>query len=298
MHPSVTPIIRTAIKRRYELIPYTYSHCLKSHFTAVPSQRWTGWGYESDPNVWTKELLAGDTQYWFGDALLISGVYEPKKDTARVYLPKKITSSTEDSPDDYGFLNTNAPFQYLASGMWHEISSTWHSCIPVVARCGSAVPVGKNRNTTCTADEDPEFPGEEKDDWRGVEIFPPPVHSMNPNISADKKHVFESTWLEDDGVSAQAKVSYCTLRITYEVGKAYEDGISVSVDITKQGTWEPLWLSHGVNIILPIGEERIVSAKQGSRLVDKGRDNRGRKVWNVSVQPGQVHNGAEMGLQI
>lgn len=292
MHPSVTPLIRNAIKRRYELIPYTYSHCLKSHFTAVPSQRWTGWGYESDPNVWSKELLAGDTQYWFGDALLISGVYEPKEDMARVYLPKKKSAATENSSDDYGFLNTNAPFQHLASGMWHNISSTWHSCIPVIARCGSAVPVGKNRHTTCRAEEDPEFPAEEKDNWRGLEIFPPPMHGMTPHTNANKKHIFENTWLEDDGISSKAMVSYSTLRIIYEIGNAYEDGIAVSVDITKQGTWEPLWLSNGVDIILPIGEERIVSARTGAKAVDKGRDNRGRKVWNIGVQQAQVNNAA------
>ncbi|KAB5575352.1 glycosyl hydrolases family 31-domain-containing protein, partial [Coniochaeta sp. 2T2.1] len=115
MFPSATPIIRAAIKRRYELIPYTYSQALKSHLTAVPPQRWTGWGYESDPAVWSKEITQGDAQYWFGDALLVAGVYEPGKTSASVYLPKKKKMSEQDHDTDTeaGFLNVNAPYQHL-----------------------------------------------------------------------------------------------------------------------------------------------------------------------------------------
>ncbi|KAK5241097.1 hypothetical protein LTR16_009769, partial [Cryomyces antarcticus] len=76
MYPEVTHIIRAAIKRRYELLPYIYSLALESHLTASPAQRWVGWGYEDDPNVWEDTLLRGEEQYWFGDNLLIGGVYE------------------------------------------------------------------------------------------------------------------------------------------------------------------------------------------------------------------------------
>ena len=274
MHPSVTPIIRDTIKRRYELVPYTYSQALKSHMTAVPPQRWTGWGYESDPVVWSREVVEADTQYWFGDALLIAGIYEPGKDSARVYLPKK--------DGDFGFLNTHAPFEYRASGQWHEISSTWHSSIPVLARIGSAVPVGKNKHTTARTHsaEDEEFPGVEKDDWRGAEIFPPPAHGPHKGVAAE----FENTWFEDDGISSQAKAELATIKIAYTVGDSPEEPIGVKVQVTKEGQWEPLWLSNGVNIILPIGEERDVKPIDASAVVaDKGRDASGRCVWNVTV---------------
>jgi hypothetical protein len=36
-----------------------YSLGLESHKFATPPQRWTGWGYESDPEVWTKALSTG-----------------------------------------------------------------------------------------------------------------------------------------------------------------------------------------------------------------------------------------------
>lgn len=56
MYPEITPLVRDAIKRRYEILPYIYSLGLESHLTASPPQRWIGWGYESDPEVWTKAL--------------------------------------------------------------------------------------------------------------------------------------------------------------------------------------------------------------------------------------------------
>ncbi|KXJ90216.1 glycosyl hydrolases family 31-domain-containing protein, partial [Microdochium bolleyi] len=105
-YPSTTPIIRKAVRRRYELVPYTYSQALLSHRDATPPQRWTGWGYENDPEVWTKKIYQGDTQFWFGDALMIAGVYEPGDSTARVYLP-------DSNGSDPGYLNTNAPYQFL-----------------------------------------------------------------------------------------------------------------------------------------------------------------------------------------
>jgi alpha-glucosidase (family GH31 glycosyl hydrolase) len=85
MYPEVLPEIRKAICRRYELIPFLYGLGIQSHFTAIPAQRWVGWGYESDPEVWSsKALKAGDEQYWLGDTLMIGGVYEPDVSEAKV----------------------------------------------------------------------------------------------------------------------------------------------------------------------------------------------------------------------
>jgi hypothetical protein len=279
-YPSVTPIIRTAISRRYELVPYTYSLMLKSHRDATPPQRWTGWGYESDPTVWSKELLQGDSQYWFGDALMIAGVYEPDASTARVYLPG--------SASDPGFLNLSAPYEHRASGEWHEISSTWHTSIPVLARIGSAIPVGKSKPTTCVADEDPEFPGMAKDDWRGVEIFPPPVvhysglPSININGQANAPITtwFTNEWLEDDGISCAEKADLFTATIMYGVSG---DHIQVKVTTEKHGVFEPLWVKNGLSVILPVGEERVLELVDGEKgqVEDGGRDEKGRQVWKL-----------------
>lgn len=182
MYPSIIPEIRKAILRRYELIPYLYSLMLKSHLTAVPPQRWVGWCYENDNEVWNNKVLKdGETQYWLGDTLMLGGVYEPGVSEAKVYLPKQ-------SHDDPGFINTNTPYQYLPAGYWHTISSPWKFSIPVLARIGGAVPVGKNKQTVASGDKlnEANLPA---DDRRGVEIFPPPEESSDGRF-------YKNTWLE------------------------------------------------------------------------------------------------------
>ncbi|KAI1385579.1 glycoside hydrolase family 31 protein [Hypoxylon trugodes] len=289
-YPSVEPIIRNTIKRRYELVPYTYAGILRSHREAIPPQRWTGWGYESDPEVWSKKILQGDTQYWFGDSLLISGVYEPGVSSARVYLPKR-------NDDDPGYLNLSAPYQYLEAGKWHEISSEWYTSIPVIARIGSAVPIGKSKPTTCIADEDPEFPGMEKDNYRGVEIFPPaivryphcPTGYGNEHLKIENSTVrtetqwFHYSWLEDDGVSLAEKADACEVSIAYGVSS---NEIRVKVELLKEGKFEPLWLKNDITVVLPVGEERVVRLEDGgdTDLEDLGRDEKGRHIWKVRVE--------------
>lgn len=315
MFPSVTPLIRAAIKRRYELVPYTYSLAIASHRTAVPPQRWTGWGYESDPNVWTDHTVkAGDTQYWFGDALLVGGkgIYEPGEDMARVYLP------LAEDKSDLGFLNTNAPFQHLPAGRWHTISSTWHTSIPVLARVGSAIPVGKPVHTTTGVEgdaHDKEFPSEQLDDWRGLEIFPPPLHlSGGPQVL--HRH-FQDTWQEDDGFGVadrepenlwiwHVKYSVDSDRIKVvvagtlpevclgrRVANASDDGVDSSsssvrseeCDTCKSGlapSWFPKWLPSGIDIIVPVGEEREVVGWDDLTSHNMGRDARGRHVWHIT----------------
>ncbi|KAI1100534.1 glycoside hydrolase family 31 protein [Jackrogersella minutella] len=283
-YPSVEPIIRETINRRYELVPYTYSLILKSHRTAIPPQRWTGWGYESDPEIWSKAILKGDTQYWFGDSLLIAGVYEPGVSTAQVYLPDATGS-------DPGYLNLSAPYQYLAAGKWHEISSTWHTSIPVIARIGSAVPTGKAKPTTSIAAHDPEFPNLEKDDVRAVEIFPPPLIqypywpkdsglAIPANANGETKS-FTHTWLEDDGASPVDKADACEISVKYDVSGSE---IRVKVELKKEGQYEPLWLKNNITVVLPVGEERAVKSEDGADAPqDLGRDDKGRRIWKVVV---------------
>ncbi|KAK1838320.1 neutral alpha-glucosidase ab precursor [Colletotrichum chrysophilum] len=279
MYPAATPTIRAAVKRRYELVPYTYSLNLRAHATAVPPQRWTGWGYEADPEVWTPAVKAGDTQYWFGDTLLIGGVYEPGADSARVYLPKKGVAA-----QDFGFLNTNAPYEHFAAGEWHTVLAPWYASIPVLARIGGAVPVGKPLPTTAAAAEDPEFPGTAKDDWRGVEIFPPPVQRGDgtaERVSDEnvKGVVFEDAWFEDDGISREQPAEY-KFTVTYEiVGDEIKVAVRGEVFAGDGAKWKPLWAEKGVDVVLPVGEERGVSG-----ATEKALDARGRRVWNVAVK--------------
>ncbi|KAH6853129.1 glycoside hydrolase family 31 protein [Chaetomium sp. MPI-CAGE-AT-0009] len=269
MYPAITHLVRKAIKRRYALIPYIYSLMLDSHRSATPPQRWTGWGYESDPEVWTSATLTdGETQYWFGDALLVGGVYEPGASKGRMYLPRDA-----DAESDEGFVNTNAPFQYLAAGQWVDIDAEWHgSGIPVLAKVGAAIPVGRDVQVLS--------PGEKEnvanlplDDYRGVEIFPPKGRSKN-----DQWHT--TTWSEDDGVSAVAKNKVSSYTFAYTATGAGASGeIKVKFSRDESSGFEAPW--KRLVVILPPGDERTVVSEEGKTVVKIGTDSQGRNQFEL-----------------
>lgn len=262
MYPEIIPEVRKAIMRRYEMIPYLYSLMLQSTRTAVPPQRWTGWGYENDPEIWRSKLLKdGETQYWLGDSLLVGGVYEPGISEARVYLPKKSNS-------DPGFLNTNKPYQYLPAGTWHTISSPWTDSIPVLARIGSAVPVGKNKQVVAPGDKinKANLPD---DNWRGIEIFSPPEEQSDGAW-------YTNTWLEDDGISPPpAKIASFSLSYA---ASATEVQAKFEHDV---GAFVPLWLERGLTIILPVGDGRLVVSADGKVVEPRRQDAAGRRRFHV-----------------
>ncbi|KND86782.1 Alpha-glucosidase 2 [Tolypocladium ophioglossoides CBS 100239] len=283
-YPELLPLLRDAIHRRYELIPYLYSLALESHLVAKPLQRWTGWGYESDPEVWKQPIKGGAAQYWLGDALLVCGIYEQHASSVRVYLPKKSLGAMY----DYGFLNTNAPYQRLEAGRWHTIHAPWKMSIAVLARIGSVVPVGRACATTCVGELDPEFPAAAKDDWRGVEIFPVPLTLQLQGEPAWFNA--KDWWLEDDGISPQSKAAGSMVRVVvhYRIMTAQPHCIQVGVTLEMDGSWAPLWVEHGIEVILPPEDVRAVvnlpdwHGWKEPRLLR--RDEKQRSRWRVQVR--------------
>jgi alpha-glucosidase (family GH31 glycosyl hydrolase) len=257
MYPEITSLIRDTIKRRYEMIPYLYSSMLESHMTATPPQRWIGSGYESDPEVWTPEVMAGETQYWLGDTILVGGVYEPGKTTARMYLPLS-------GHDGQGYVNLNAPYQYLSAGQWAEIKSEWRDSIPLLARVGGAIVVGKDIQTRSPGDH--RFPSHNvvEDDYRAVEIFPP---------KGDSGSTYSYTWYEDDGISARPDITKFTLRYSSTLEK-------VSVEFGKEGDFIPQWKDLG--IIIPVGDARTVVMGSSGAACKRSQESRGRQVFMFS----------------
>lgn len=266
MYPAITHLVRKAIKRRYALIPYVYSLMLESHSSATPPQRWTGWGYESDPEVWTAEVMEGETQYWLGDALLIGGVYEVGVSKGRVYLPQAANAET-----DEGFMNTNAPFQYLAAGQWVEVDAEWHGAgIPVLGRVGAAIPVGRDVQVLS--------PGEKEnvadlplDDYRAVEMFPPQGRSRNGQWH-------ETTWQEDDGVSSVAKNKVSSYSFAYTATGASGE-IKVKFARDESSGFEAPWKT--LVVILPSGDRRKVVSEDGKEVVELGVDAQGRNRFEL-----------------
>lgn len=265
MHPEVTPLVRQAIKRRYEMIPYLYSLMLVSHQEAVPPQRWTGWGYEADPEVWTnKTITDGETQYWLGDALLVGGVYEPGVSQASVYLPKA-------GDDDEGFININSPYEHFEAGRWATIDAQWHGAgIPVLAKVGSAIPIGRDAQVLS--------PGEKEnvanlplDDYRGVEIFPP-----LKGKGVDGRW-YKTTWYEDDGVSTVRKNRVSSYTIAYRV-----QGSVVEVTFARDESFGFVAPWKSLTIILPVGDMRDLTI-EGQDVELVGTDKAGRRSFRIAV---------------
>lgn len=262
MYPEITPLVRDTIKRRYEILPYIYSLGLESHLNASPPQRWVGWGYETDPEVWTKTLKSGEEQFWFGDTIMVGGVYQPGVSFAKIYLPRKANDQF-----DFGYVNMNEPYTYFASGQWVEVPSEWKKSIPLLARIGGAIPVGKSVHTGVPGDETPASVAvEELDDYRGVEIFPPHGSSHG--------QAFSTTWFEDDGISLKPSISQYT--VTYS---STEEKVTVGFTRDQNSGFVPAWKE--LDIILHNGDERRVVSVIGKPVEYKGRDSRGRVVYTL-----------------
>lgn len=268
MYPEVTPLIRKAIKRRYEIMPYIYSLGLESHMTASPPQRWIGWGYEQDPEVWTKQLKRGEEQYWFGDTILVGGVYEPGVKQARLYLPRKAEDMF-----DYGYINLNAPYEYFAAGQWVTIASDWRDSIPVLAKVGGAIVVGRNVQTRMPADAHPSCESLEEDDYRGIEIFPPKESSHG--------NTFSTTWYEDDGLSLNAAIAAFT--VSYS---STEESVTVEVRSEPETSFSPCWKE--VVIILPHGDTRHVVSASGVILEKVQIDDAERVMYRLPTRTGCI----------
>jgi alpha-glucosidase (family GH31 glycosyl hydrolase) len=264
MYPEILPEVRKAIKRRYELIPFLYSLHLESHLFATPPIRWVGWGYEKDPEVWTEVLKDGETQYWLGDALMVGGVFEPGVEVGRVYLPKQ-------KEEDAGFVNLNAPYQYLEAGQWVEIESKWKESIPILAKVGSAIPVGRGVQVLSSGDKrnDASLP---KDDWRGIEIFPPKGSSNG--------RVFEMKWYEDDGISAATRIA--TYAIKYSCSSS-----EITVAFQREERAGFVSEFEDIDVILPVGDARTVVSQDSKLVKSLGKDSGGRCHFRLLEQGGR-----------
>lgn len=198
---------------------------------------------------------------------MIGGVYAPGESKARLYLP---TSGAAERGEIEGYVNVNAPYQHLPAGQWATIDAPWDTgSIPVLARIGAVIPVGKPVATACpNEDLEPrdEFPNLPADDYRGVEIFPPEGDS--------KGQAWKGVWYEDDGLSAEE--NWCSSRFVVEYGCTESE---VTVSFTREGAFVPVW--KDLSVILPVGDERKVVSKDGVEVERCGKDERGRVVYRL-----------------
>lgn len=197
--------------------------------------------------------------------MLVGGIYEPGVSSARIYLPR----SSAENGFDYGYVNMNSPYEYFASGQWVDVASEWRTSIPLLAKVGSAIPVGKSVQTQSPGETDAAYASLPRDDYRGVEIFPPQKSSHGK--------VFSSTWFEDDGISLHPQISSFT--ISYS---ATDERVDVSLTPGDGNVYVPQW--RDLEVILHNGDRRyVVSEKDGKPLDFVGEDERGRMVYRLRV---------------
>jgi len=262
----VLPQIRDAINRRYELIPYFYELCFRSSTQAQPIQRWIGWEpYDADPEVWTnRTLMEGETQIFLGDAFLVGGVFEQHTNQTQLYLPtcEQLEERYESYYND-GFISVHPPYEFYLPGQWITIPTPL-SNIAVLARVGAVVPVGRPWATTASPNLEPNLPA---DDWRGVEIYPPPIRYCI------KGRVYVGRWREDDGVSNDTEIT--EFDVSYE---ASETSIRVRAMIVRKG-FNCRW-GGTIWVILPVGEKRRVNELGNLR---PATDLQGRYMYPVAL---------------
>ena len=113
----------------------------------------------------------------------------------------------DSSNPDLQFLDLNNTAQtYYAAEQWIEVSAEWKESIPVLARVGGAIPVGRAEQVLAVSDTSnpASLP---RDDYRAVESF--------PRKGSSHGKFFTNVWYEDDGVSAPpAKISI--FRLDYQ----------------------------------------------------------------------------------
>lgn len=177
MYPSVTPIIRDAMRLRYQLMPYIYDALHKAATQDEPMLRPTFLDHEHDTHTFGE-----CDDYLFGQDLLVASVVEPGQRQREVYLPDNQTGW-------YDFY----------SGQWYSAGQTITleaplERIPLLVRAGAILPMSE-RVAPVDAKQDSQ---------RALSIF--------PIIGVGESHC---CLFDDDGESyAYQQGQHITLTIT------------------------------------------------------------------------------------
>ncbi len=145
MYPNVTPIIRSAVKLRYRLLPYLYDALWQAHNNDEPMLRPTFLDHEHDEKTFEE-----CDDYLLGQSLLVASVVEPGQRERDVYLP-----------------DNNVGWYDFYTGQWYSAAQTITvdaplEQIPLLVKAGSVLPL-----STREAHVDAKL-----DDTRQLAIYP------------------------------------------------------------------------------------------------------------------------------
>lgn len=195
-----------AIRTRYSLLPYLYSLERADHLTGVGIVRPMFWVFPDDSDA------AGlDTEWMFGDALLVSPIVDPGATSHRVYLPE---------------------------GVWYDFNSgrrfdgkRWYD-LPADSKAWSDVPVFV-RDGFILASQDPQqFVGQQPVSKVMLDMFP-------------SNRLSEFTYYDDDGVSYRYETGeYFEQKIS-----AQQSGSHIDLHIAKAtGSFQPALKQYVVRV--------------------------------------------------
>lgn len=266
-HQEALPRVRDVIKRRYEMVPYVYNLHHQARQQKIPPVAFTGWGeYRSDQNLFDNAYM-DEGDFWLGvGKILVAPIYAPALKTRQVYLPK---AYADDKTLYFALFGEGSSY---SAGTTVDVSTSIDS-IPVFARAGTIIPIGKPCATiTCDLGKTTNDgtliaikPGfVEMDDWRGVEIFPP----------REASEEFTGEWIEDDGESTWPAPIAC-VRVTYSSKGKNEVAVKAAfVESAFKPFWQTLW------VILPRGDGRTVTDAVG---ISQRKDGRTSYEINIST---------------
>lgn len=132
---------RRQIQFRYQLLPYIYAQSLKSVEIGIPVMRSMFLEFPEDRNCYELE-----TQYMFGEDILVAPMFEEGKNFRQVYVPAGT------------WVNLQDPAQKYAGGKWHQIEKGILEGVALV-REESVIPMVKWAQNT------------EKIDWSTLKYF-------------------------------------------------------------------------------------------------------------------------------
>jgi len=185
----VLPLVREALRFRYRLIPYLYSLAVEMARTGHPMLRPLVYHFPDDARCRTESF-----DFLLGPGLLVASVLEPGATSRDVYLPA--------GAEWYDYTNGAR----YSGGQTVTLDAPLER-IPLLARAGSLIPLGKSM----------QYVGAEPDDWREVRVYPPTGAG-------------EATFalVEDDGHTlAYRRGEYTELRLSV---RATDEALALAVE--------------------------------------------------------------------
>ncbi|MDU6079169.1 MAG: glycoside hydrolase family 31 protein [Pantoea sp.] len=207
MYPEVTPLIREAIRLRYRLMPYLYTLLWQASAQDEPMLRPTFLDHEEDSETWRE-----NDDFLLGRDLLVASVVEEGSREREVYLPRNA----------HGWYDWHSG-QWLAGGQTVTLDAPLDR-LPLLARAGSAIPLGRCESTTDAR----------LDSVRELQLWPAPGEART-----------EGEFFDDDGESHGWRQGNA-LWIRWAL-RSSSDRLELTLE--KRGDYQPAW--REIEVLLP-----------------------------------------------